>query len=56
MRMRKAIPSGIPISGPLPHQFWLCIILAIIGIAHVLFYLMLILKHMASVYSLVKTV
>ena len=21
MRMRKAIPSGIPVSGPLPHQF-----------------------------------
>ena len=35
-------------------NFWLCTILAIIGIAHVLFYLMLIAKHMASVYRLVK--
>ena len=35
-------------------NFWLCTILAIIGIAHALFCLMLIAKHMASVYRLVK--
>ena len=35
-------------------NFWLCTILAIIGIVHALFYLMLIAKHMASVYRLVK--
>ena len=35
-------------------NFWLFTILAIIGIVHALFYLMLIAKHMASVYRLVK--
>ena len=35
-------------------NFWLCTILAIIGIVHALFYLMLIAKHIASVYRLVK--
>ena len=35
-------------------NFWLYTILAIIGIAHALFYLMLIATHIASIYALVK--
>ena len=49
--------SGVlirPSQVPTLINFWLCTILAIIGIVHVLFYLMLIAKHMASVYILVK--